>query len=331
MKDYREVLLSNISNILVECGIDYSVLERSRSKIIEEISKYDVNPACKELMVIETTSQKLIKAYAGTLLTEGKSKNTVKFYLYVLNRFIKESNKPLNEAGTFDIRMWLAKAQTNGASLRTCENYRACLSAFYQWLAREEFIDKNPMLKVMPIKFNSGRKQAFTDVEIDSLRTACTTLRQRAELELLLSSGARVSELCNLNISDVDMHTMQVNIRAGKGNKFRTTYMNEVCRAHLQKYLDSRTDGMDYLFLSKNNSRMTKESVENELKVIGRSSNVDNVHPHRCRRTFATNLARKGMDVRTIQQLMGHTDINTTMSYIAISEDRARNEYIRFS
>lgn len=248
----------------------------------------------------------------------------------MLHRFMREVHKPLVELNVFDVRVWLAEMQTK-VSLRTCENYRSYLSAFYMWLAAEGIVSSNIMAKIKPIKYEDKVKSPFSDVEIDALRSSCQTLRDRAILELLLSSGIRVTELCSLDIDDINLDNMTVLVREGKGGKQRTTFMNDVCKNHLQKYLESRKDSSRILFYTKAKTRLTKNMAENDLHRIGDAAKVANVHPHKCRRTFATSMYKRGMDVHTIQKLLGHSNINTTMCYISTNDIRTEGEYRRFS
>ena len=197
-------------------------------------------------------------------------------------------------------------------------------------MTSEEIIDKNPMQKIKPIKYEKIVKKPFNDVEIDNLRSSCETLRERAEFELLMSSGVRVSELGGLNISDVNFDTLEVLVKNGKGGKSRVTYMNDITKYHLIKYLTSRSDNNQCLFITRNLTRLSKSAAEGDLRRIGNRANVDNVHPHRCRRTFATNLAKSGMDLATIQMLMGHSDINVTKSYVALDKSYIKNQYNKY-
>lgn len=167
--------------------------------------------------------------------------------------------------------------------------------------------------------------------ELDTLRGACTTLRERAELELLISCGVRANELCQMNREDINFISHEVTVLKGKGGKQRVTYINDVCIAYLQKYLDSRQDDAAALFVNKSGKRVSVGALESDLRTLGEKAKVKNVHPHRCRRTFATALSKRGMDVGTIQQLMGHSNINTTMQYITLPGGRIKNEYERFN
>ena len=292
------------------------------------LKDYDVVEEKREIIVPESREEQLLKLFQGTLLTEGKSSRSIYTYTRTVVRFREYINKPITEATTMDIRVWLAYMQAQ-VSLATCENYRLYLSAFFQWLTVEEFIDKNPMVKVKPIKHLKKEQLAFSSTEIDAIRSACGSVRNRAVIELLLSSGVRVEELTNLNKSDVNFSTLEVHVKCGKGGKARTTYMSEIAAMHLQKYLDTRNDESEAVFISNKRGRISTGCIREACHNLEKVSGVENIHPHRFRRTFATNLWSRGMDIRTIQILMGHSNINTTMTYIANDGERVKAEYKR--
>jgi len=327
--DYRETISRNVASKL-SSSFDSEQVNKIMATVILELSRYNIMPRTDEIAIRDDTTSKILKLYSGTLLTEGKSKRTVDAYLRLLNRFAQAIHKPLTDVNVFDIRVWLATMQQQ-VSLRSCENYRSYLASFYTWLTNEEIIAKNPMAKISPIKFEDEVRLPFSDVEIDALRGACETLRDRAVLEVLLSCGARAGELCSLDRGDIDTVSKDVVIRHAKGGKQRRTYINDVARVHLQKYLDSRADNDPCMFMTRNKTRLTKAILERDLKRIGRRAGVTNVHPHRCRRTFASTMARKGMDVRTIQILMGHSDLNTTMGYITLDNQHVVTEYRKYA
>lgn len=330
MSDYREDFLTEVKNSMIAGGYDPSTIADLERILITSLSGFEMSERTTQLIVQDTSTEELLGLYAGSILTEGKSKKTVKLYCRVLMRFYRFIHKPLLSVNAFDVRVWLASIQST-ASLRTVENYRSYLSAFYQWLQREDMIEKNPMSKILPVQYEQVVRLPFSDVEIDALRSGCATLRERAELELMLASGARVSEVAALNRSDIKLTDLTVVIREGKGNKQRETFLNDVARTHLIKYLKTRNDDNEALFQSKGGGRISSRAIADDLKRIGKRAEVENVHPHRCRRTFASSLARKGMSLRTIQVLMGHSDINTTMDYITFDAYHVKNEYMRYA
>lgn len=329
MQNFKESFIKSVAMRLTS-DYDSEQIRKITNTILICAEDFDIVPKSTELMVVDTESEHLLKMFAGTLLTEGKSKNTVKIYNSILTRFKNDIDVPLKDVTTPVIRLWLAKMQQQ-VSLTTCENYRAYLSSFYNFLSNEEIIQKNPMAKVKPIKHEQSIKKAFSDVDIDSLRSHCKTLRDRAVLEFMLTSGARVSEVAAMNIDDINPMTLEVVIREGKGNKQRITYINEVCYRHIQNYLGTRNDDSNALFLNRYGERANKAAFNKMLKALEKTSGVANVHPHRFRRTFATNLHKRNVDIRTIQLLMGHSNIQTTTTYISSDVEKIKSEYKRVS
>lgn len=331
--DCREEFIREVNNSLITCfnPEDVNII---LSKIILNLSDYDMSKKETSVGFQNNSSYKLLQLYAGCMLTEGKSKETVKNYIYLLKRFFAETNKDFVDVTTMDIRVWLADMQ-NKVSLVTCDNYRACLSSFYHWLEVEELIESNPMNRIHKIKYIDKKKFSFTDIQIDELRMSCehvkNSIRDRAILELLLCSGVRVSELCALDISDIDFNKKQVVVRNGKGGKQRKVLITDLCLKYIKKYLNERKDSYEYLFITRNKTRITKGAVEDIFKKLGEISGIENVHPHRFRRTFATNFHKKGMDIRSIQKLMGHTNINTTMVYISDEDETIEHEFRKCS
>lgn len=330
MVDYREEVLKSIQNVLVSKDYSRETIRDITDAIVINLWDYDLARRTTQVAERDLSSEKLIKAFVCTLLTEGKSKNSAYMYQKLLQRLAMDSPVPIVELTTFDIIGWLAIAETK-ASLRTCENYRSYLASFYKWLKKERIIAENPMENINPIKYMEEIKIPFSDIEIEKLRNSCGNLRERAELELLLSSGVRVSELSAMNINDINFNTMEVIVKKGKGNKQRITYINEICSKYLKDYLSSREDVDECLFRTRLGKRVSTDSVEADIKRIGMRANVEDSHPHRCRHTFATKLAKKGMDIKSIQMLMGHVSVNTTMKYISYSDSYIRQEYYRFN
>lgn len=318
-----EEVLNNLSS-----KFSTDVLNEISNAITLALSNYDIKERCTDLTIKDNQNNRLLKRYMACLSVDGKSMKTIGVYYLVLNRFSEFIGCPLTKVGTYDIRFYLATMKQNGVSNRTLENYRSYISAFYQWLLREDFIQKNPCEKILPIKYKEEIRLPFSDVEIDSIRMNCKSERDRAIVELLLSSGIRAAEFSNLNIDDIDFQNKSIHIREGKGAKERISYITDVCSIHLKKYLESRKDNENALFLSsRSNRRLSSAGLKYMLREISKRSHVDNIHPHRFRRTFATNLARRGMDVQTIAKLMGHSNLQTTMIYVNLDSNKVMDSY----
>lgn len=323
--DLRNEFLKEVKLAVME----YKDSEIIVAKISRLLERYELSERTTDLVTSDDTNLDILKAYTGSLLVDGRSKKTIQAYLGELKRFLKVINKSLKEVSAYDIRNYLAKKKLDGVCDTTLENSRAMISAFYMWLEAEEIIDKNPCKNIKPIKHNKKIKPPFTNTDIDKIRFACKTPKVRAIVETLLASGVRVSELCNLNVEDIDFDTGRVKVLHGKGNKDRTTYLNNLAKSHLKAYLDGRTSGA--LFLSQRKERYTVGGIREMLRQISKASGVSDVHPHRFRRTFATTLAERGMQIQEIQKLMGHSNINTTMLYATLSDIGTKYAYMKYA
>lgn len=300
------------------------------AKISILLEGYEMTERVTDLVPAEDENLNLIKLYISSIAIDGKAKSTATHYTRELKKFMAEFyGRDLKDLGSFDVRNYLAKKKMAGLSNRTLDNVLTVISAFYGWLAAEEYIQKNPCASIKPIKFTMELKHPFSTVELDAMRSACKKKRERAMVEFLLASGVRVSEFCDLDVADIDFVSGSVHVRHGKGDKERYTYINDLAKDHLQKYLDGRTTGP--LFMTQLGGRYTKSGVQYVLHSVGDRAGVSDVHPHRFRRTFATTLASRGMALQEIQKLMGHSNINTTMVYITLTDQEAKLSYAKYA
>ena len=329
MSDYRNDIVKSVEQSLIT-ALDPDTIRTVSNKLLCILGDYEITKRCTDIVVYDDTNDRIIKRYLACLSVDGLSKNTIYAYRRSLIRFFDFIGRPYNEIGVYDIRYYLASEKERGISDTTVETTRATLSAFFQWLTNEDMIEKNPCTLIKPIKCQDAEKFPFSAVELDALKHACKNQKERAIVELLVSSGIRVSELSNMDVSDIDFSGLAVHVRNGKGGKDRTTFMTDVARMHLQKYLLTRTDNSTALFTNKNHSRIRSGGIRFILKELGERANVSNVHPHRFRRTFATGLASRGMPIQEIQKLLGHSDINTTLTYVRSNGEKIKASYRQF-
>ena len=165
---------------------------------------------------------------------------------------------------------------------------------------------------------------------------ASENCRDIAIIDLLLSSGIRISELVNLDRSAINLNSRTC-IVFGKGSKQRESYFDVKTKIELEKYLKSRKDKNRALFVSsrkktKNNTytRLTVNSIEKMIREIGAKTQIENVHPHRFRRTMATNAIDKGMPIEQVQVLLGHTKIDTTLRYANVQQVNVRHSHQKY-
>lgn len=281
----------------------------------------------------ETRSKYLIlKDFLLAKKLEGCSNTTIKLYYDTLFNFIISLKKDIQKLDTPDIRNYLNRYyETHNISNRTLDNMRRIFSSFFEWLQDEDYILKNPMRKIKRIRVDKVVKKPFTDEEVEMLRDACTNIRDLSIVDLLHSSGIRVSELCSLNKDDIDL-TRREGIVFGKGGKERVIYFDAKTKIHLMEYLRRRIDDSPALYVSLKYpyKRLQKSGVEILVRDIGIRAGVDNVHPHRFRRTLATSLIDKGMPIEQVQQILGHTKIDTTLIYAIVNQNTVKMNHGRF-
>lgn len=297
------------------------------------ISAYDIRPISTEVMVVtyQMYNENIIASWEGAMVLSGKAKGTISMYKYTIQALADHCHKQLNEVTTTDVMSFMVRAAQGGDSKTTMRNKRAYLLSFYNWMVDMEVMSTNPVNKVLPVKTPKKKVTAFTSVEVDAIRSACKTTRDRAIVEVLLSSGVRAEELCNLERKDVDLESGRVTVRGGKGDKDRITYIDSLGLRYLKVYLESRSDDCCKVFVNANKTNgsytaICTRSLGRILSGIGKSIGVD-VHPHKFRRTCATNLYRRGMDLQKIRMLLGHANIATTMLYIECYDTQLGLDY----
>lgn len=298
--------------------------------LTKALREYTVEELVTDLVPYDGQNERVLKRYCACLFVDGKSEKTIYQYRRTCQRLADFLRKRYTEMTAYDIRYFLACEKDRGVSGRSCENLRANISAFFQWMSTEELITKNPCAAIKPIKYTDQIRRPFADTEIDALRGACQTKKERAIVEVLLSTGIRVSELSGLEKGDIDTHSMTVHVRHGKGDKERTTYITSVAVKHLTAYWNDRAENGSAAFYNQKHSRLNAGGVRHILNCLAKRALVENVHPHRFRRTFATGLAARGMDVQDIQTLLGHSSINTTMEYVCTSDVKTKASYQRY-
>lgn len=270
----------------------------------------------------------VLKTFISAKKIEGLSPKTLNRYSYILEKALNSIGAPVSRITPDDIRDYLASEQQRGLSLRSLEGVREVMSTFFRWVFQEGLISKNPMGNVGVIKYRHEIKTAFSDLELNAIKRACKNKKETALVLFLEATGCRVGEVCRLRRGDVDFQNLEVKV-LGKGNKERIVYMNEVAAEALKTYLASRSDNKDCLFASIF-GEMAEGGVRYILGQIGERSGVENVHPHRFRRTLATRLINRGMPIQEVAFILGHANINTTMTYVCVDQHNVKGAYHKY-
>ena len=236
-----------------------------------------------------------------------------------------------------DVRSYLYHYQQERAiSDRSLEAIRVVIASFFRWLYEEEYIAKNPCTKVKPIKYEYKERGFLSQLQIEYLRKACITLREKVLVEVLYSTGCRISELTNLKMVDVNMDNKTIQV-LGKGKKQRTCYLNAKAYIALKEYFEFRgKDGCEYVIASDrkyNGIRkpLTRSASERLIqKIAARSNELNHVTPHIIRHTTATTALRNGMPVQEVSMLLGHARLETTMIYAKVNPMSLQEDHKRY-
>ena len=268
--------------------------------------------------------------YLEAKKVEGCSPKTIERYRYCLSRMLRYVGISPKRITVHHLRAYLLYLQEHGSSDRTVEGDRAILNGFFGWLNREGIVQVNPCANLAKVKCMKKIRHPFSDVDIERLKECCVCDRDKAIVCVLLSTGCRISELCGINRTDIDWQNKQVTV-LGKGNKERIVYLDNIALMVLKRYLRSRNDYSPALFVGKGTERMTPGGIRFMLKKLEFDSEVENVHPHRFRRTLATNLISRGMPIQEVARILGHEKLDTTMTYVYVDQESVKNAYYKYS
>lgn len=348
----KEELINRIVQLLICEGIDGYEF---KNKLYILLNDYQISKPTTEIALpIKEENESLFQKFLLAKVVNGLTERTIKYYGKQLQFIFERINKACTEVTADDIRYYLAVRQAkDGVSKTTACNESRVLSSFFDWLMREDYIAKSPMYKVGCIKQPKVKKEALTDLEIEKVRNACLTTKEKAIVEILLSTGCRVSELVGIQLSEISDNKILVH---GKGQKDRYVYLNAKAQFAIDNYIAERNDENDYLFpkmksitempkkMPKNKYRTLftnpefvekeghcrKDTIEQVLRRIAKRGGVEQANPHKFRRTCATMALRHGMPVEQVSQMLGHESIATTQIYLDLSEEDLAVAHKRF-
>lgn len=312
----------------------------------------------KEIYVID-----LIQDFLEHLEIErGRSLNTIRNYELYLNRFYELSGEDLdhemhpediNQEMLRKFRLRLNRAEdAHGKRLtpQTQAYYLIALRGFLKYLAKRNIKSLDPVLIDLPkthrpeVSFlQLDEVQRLVDAVEDPKNETNdeTRLRDRAIIELLFSGGLRVSELCSLNKTDINLERREFMVR-GKGSKDRPIFITESAANHIKDYLSARSDNLPALFLNNSRNtgvaettgdyrRLTPRSIQRIIEKYTKLAGITkHVTPHTLRHSFATDLLINGADIRSVQSLLGHSNISTTQIYTHVTDAHLREIHEKF-
>lgn len=326
--DKRGISMEEKIVTIVNKMADY--LNISQMKKLQEVllQTFSKNTIQKE----EISNDEYLRLFLDAKRIEGCSERTIQYYSVTVVRMLQKIETPVRKISTEEIRKYLVDYQKiNDCSKVTVDNVRRNISSFFSWLEEEDYILKSPMRRIHKIKTKQPVKEIISDEAIELLRDHCQCPRDLAMIDLLYSTGIRVGELVNLNISDIDFEAREC-IVFGKGDKERKVYFDAKAKLHLLNYLHKRDDDNPALFVTLDvpHERLKISGVEIRIRTLGRKLNMGKIHPHKFRRTMATRAIDKGMPIEQVQKLLGHSQIDTTMQYAIVNQTNVKTSHQKF-
>jgi len=288
-----------------------------------------------------------IDEYITYIKLEKKlSKNTIINYQFDLDNYLnyieKNNINNLNNIKLEDINNYLQDLKKSNLNARTIRRHITTIKEFHKYLLKtnkvKEDVSSNidiiKVTKKLPVTISNDEMEEILDIDLNN----AFKYRDKAMIELMYGSGLRVSELINLSIYSIDLEN-DIIIIEGKGSKERIVPINKYSKKAILDYFNERSKllkknnlGEEKLFLNNHGKGISRHGFNYILQNILKDNNIDkNITPHSLRHTFATDLLNNGADLRSIQELLGHSDITTTRIYTHVANSKLKEDYLKYS
>lgn len=351
VKDCRDEVINNLIMWAVRHGLDASEAKYDFYMLMNNV---EITSRCTEVaQVQENRNEYLLKKFLIAKQVKGCTQRTLEHYAKDLKRSLTRIGKTVDDITPDDLRYYMAvRLRQDKVTKTTVGNEIRNLSSFFGWLYLEEEIKKNPISKIDKIKQEKIKKEALTELEIEQLRAVAAGEREKMMIELLLSTGCRVSEVAQILLVEIDEDRILVH---GKGEKDRYVYLNARAKFTMDRYLEQRKDENPYLLpkgkslheIKKNVSRKElkdwwknpqniedghtdKANIESMMRKIAKRAGVERANPHKFRRTCATMALRRGMPLIQVSRMLGHENVSTTQIYLDLSEDELEQAHRKY-
>lgn len=319
--DFRMDLLLKLQDL----GLSGDVMGAVIGAVDIVATRYTISAACTDLAVRgreELTSY--VRMYLICKQLDGCADATLANYKYHLDDFVQETLIPIGEIRANDIRKYLA---TYKAARRiadgSLDKVRMTLNGFFAWAQNEGYITINPMANINRIHYQQPKKEPLTPEELEGLRQACRSDRERALVETLYSTGCRISEITSIKVDDVRWECSPPEIKVlGKGHKEGIVYLSPRAVVLLKTYLKTRSHTSEWLFCNdRGGGRMAKDNAEKIFRELREAAGLQHkrLTPHTLRHTMATNAVQIA-PVQVVQKLLRHDKIETTLIYADTAE-----------
>jgi integrase/recombinase XerD len=299
-------------------------------------------------MTVQNESDQLVEAFLRWMTVErGRASNTVSSYRRDLAKyvaFLQSRSSDVMSATNEDVEAFIRSLQASGEAAASTARRLAALRMLHAYLVAEDIRDSNPGAHVEGVKVSAGVPKPLSMDEVESLLASVTgessiDLRDRALLEFLYATGARISEACELNLDDLDLSARVVRL-FGKGSKERVVPFGRLAEEHMRTYLAiggrealvpenwARAADKDAVFLTNRGRRLNRQKAWHIVRDAGRLAGINReLSPHVMRHSCATHMLEHGADLRIVQEMLGHATISTTQIYTKVSQERLWNVY----
>ena len=315
------------------------VLEPEQIKAVKELLDiytmgFEIKPITTDLTVSEYQLPQAYYIYMASKEQDGRMKpGTREQYRMCLEKMLFRLRMPLEQITVNHIRLYLHEISTNQKtgkplSKASMNQRKAIIKSFFRWLYEEEYIQKDPSVRIRSERTDSKPRTAYKDTQIEALRLASTDPRTRAIIDLLTSSGIRIAECVRLNRSDIDLESRELTV-FGKGEKWRTAYIDAATVVSLKAYLATRKDKSEALFVSSKapHKRLSAGAIRRVMHKLSAVTGIEDIIPHRFRHTTATRAIDRGMPIESVQVMLGHEEISTTLRYAHVSNEKVKRDH----
>jgi integrase/recombinase XerD len=295
-----------------------------------------------------TRCAELVESFLRWITVErGRAVNTVVSYRRDLARYVQflhESDCTLLTVDEQTVEKYVNKMQGSGAAVATTARNLAAIRMLHSFLVAEDIRSDDPVVRVEGVRVPGGVPKPLSIEEVESLLSAMTgessvEIRDRALLEFLYATGARISEACDVNLDDIDLPSRVVRL-FGKGSKERVVPFGRIAESHLRNYLEiggrnnlvpdtwSKGSDREAVFLTNRGRRLNRQKAWNIVREAGMRAGIhSDLSPHVLRHSCATHMLEHGADLRIVQEMLGHATISTTQIYTKVSNDHLWSVY----
>lgn len=325
----NEILMQMEPHISIE---NLRILE---NVIIKALYYVEIMKKETELSTEMDDNEYLLQLYEMTVKKDGLSEKTIRNYMAAMRNMLCLTNKNIRRITSIDIKFYLDRYAGKGNKARTVNNERRYLSAVFSWYRKHSILSVNPVEAVPARKEHEKPIDYMNGEEIEKLRVACKDKRERALMEFLLSTGVRVGEVPLIEREEIDWEKGEILIYAHKTDEYRTVFLTDVARMHLEQYIQERRDNSPALFgsIKGEHDAVHEDGLRTIVKnIAGRAGLKRRVYPHLFRKTMASILRMKGCRIEDIQAMLGHKSAATTIKYYSAADKnilrRMHNQYL---